>query len=73
MWIDTDRSRDHCERLLFYYYKSFSQVYSEMQKSELVWFSDNSLLAQFQTVRFSESVQNPNDFGQFFCLKTECP
>ena len=38
--------------------------YSERPKTELVLFLDVSLLAQFQTVRYSYNVQNLNDFIQ---------
>ena len=37
-------------------------MYSERPKSELFRFSDVQLLAQFQTVRHSDNVRNPNDF-----------
>ena len=55
----------------------FFKVYSGMLKSELVWLLDVLLLAQFQTVWFSESVRNLNDFVRIldknFCLKMESP
>ena len=52
-------------------------MYSGMPKSELVSFSDDQLLVQFQMVQYSDGIQNLNVFVRIWdnnlCPKMERP